>query len=68
MALQIKKSVLSLVQLVSGDVVAKALGIAVLVFYTRYLTKEHLSLLPIYGMLGGMSTLFFSFGIFKLER
>lgn len=64
MALDIKKSVLSLSQLISADIVAKALGIAVLMFYTRYLTKDHLSLLPIYGMLGGMSTLFFSFGIF----
>ena len=36
---------------------------AVLAFYTRHLTKLELSLLPIYEMLGGMSTLFFGFGL-----
>ncbi len=35
----------------------------VLAFYARHLTKTELSLLPIYEMLGGMSTLLFGFGL-----
>lgn len=60
---KIKEPVLSFAQLISADIFVKALAVVALAFYTRYLPKPHLSLLPIYEMLAGMSTLFFSFGI-----
>jgi len=64
MAPKLKKSIINVSQLVSGDIFAKLIGMFVLVFYVRYLPKEYLALLPVYGILTGMSTLIFSFGIF----
>lgn len=63
-ATKTNKSALSIAQLISSNIAVKPLGIAALFFYTRYLPKEHLALLPIYEMLGALSTLIFSFGIF----
>lgn len=57
-------AVASTARMVSADIVVKLVGVAVLAFYARYLTKEQLAVIPLYEMLGGMTTLFFGFGIF----
>ncbi len=50
--------------LFSADLGMKLVGVALLAFYTRHLTKEELALLPIYDMLSTLSLLVFSFGVF----
>lgn len=50
-------------QLLSASVAVKFIGIAMIGFCTRYLTKEELALLPIYDMIGALAPIFLSFGI-----
>ena len=61
---KIKKTLLNVLQLFSASAFSRLLSIFALAFYARYLTKEELSLIPIYGMIGGMSVLLSNFGIF----
>jgi len=63
MKLKIRKSLLNVMQLFSANAFVRILSILALAFYTRHLTKEELSLIPIYGMIGGMSILLTNFGI-----
>lgn len=64
MAFTINKSILSTAQLISGNITAKVIGFFVLMFFARTLSKEHLVIFPIYGMLSELSILVFSFGVF----
>ena len=50
-------------KLFSANLLTKVIGFAALIFYVRYLSKEELSFIAYYEMLGGMGTLFFGFGI-----
>lgn len=63
MAWNLKKSVASLVQLSSANMAVKLLGILMIAFFARYLTKEELAILPAYEMLAALSGIFSSFGI-----
>ena len=56
-------SIQDLGKLVSGNVATKAIGIFVLAFYARVLTKEELAIFPIYGMLSGLTPVILSFGV-----
>ncbi|MHA1341456.1 MAG: oligosaccharide flippase family protein, partial [Promethearchaeota archaeon] len=60
------KSLLNALQLFSSNSFAKVLSVLALGFYARYLTKEELSLIPIYVMIGGMSILLTNFGILPI--
>lgn len=64
MGTKIKKSVVMVSHLVSADFLSKFIGIAVLAFYARYLSKDDLAVLPVYDMVGAMGAVVFSFGIF----
>jgi O-antigen/teichoic acid export membrane protein len=59
----VKKSILNMSQLLSGNIAVKALGVVAVAFYTRHLTKEHLALLPVYDMIGGLAPVVFGWGI-----
>jgi len=48
----------------SGQVIFKVSSIVFLIFYARVLTPFELSVLPIFAIIGGMSTLLFNFGLF----
>lgn len=63
MAFRIGKSVLSILQLVSANVVVKVVGLGMIAFYARYLTKEELSLIPVYAMIGSLAMVFLGFGL-----
>jgi O-antigen/teichoic acid export membrane protein len=63
MGFGLKKSVKSLVQLSSANVAVKFLGILMIAFFTRYLTKEELAILPVYEMLAALSIIFLGFGL-----
>jgi len=56
-------SVLSIAQLWFASLGVKIISIPLLAFYARYLTKQELSLIPVYLMIGHMSVLLFNFGI-----
>jgi O-antigen/teichoic acid export membrane protein len=60
----LSKPVKDFSKLFGANVIVRLIGIVSLYIYARYLSKEELSLLPIYEIIGGMATLFFSFGIF----
>ncbi len=62
-----KHSVLSnLAFLTSATFGAQILGIFPFIFFTRMMTDLELSIFPAYFLLGNMSTLFFSFGVFPV--
>ena len=48
----------------SGQVILRVSSILFLIFYARVLTAFELSVLPIFAIIGGMSTLLFNFGLF----
>ena len=60
---QIPSSLLDIGKLISGNVATKAIGILVLAFYARVLTKEEMAIIPIYTMLCGLASVIFSFGL-----
>jgi len=53
----------NVMQLSTANFATKFISIPVLAFYARYLSKDELSFIPVYLMIGSMSTLFFNFGI-----
>ncbi len=63
MAARVGKSILSVLQLMSANVAVKAVGLVMVAFYARYLTKVELSLIPIYTMVGSFAVVFFGFGL-----
>jgi len=63
MGFSLGRSVKSLMQLASANVAVKFLGILMIAFFARYLTKEELAVLPVYEMLAALSGIIFSFGI-----
>ena len=50
-------------QLASANVAVKFLGILMIAFFARYLSKEELAVLPVYEMLAALSGIFLSFGV-----
>ncbi|MBU8869987.1 MAG: oligosaccharide flippase family protein [Gemmatimonadales bacterium] len=63
MGLNFSKSVKSAMQLLSANVGTKILGVLTLAFFARYLSKEELSILPVYEMMAALAAIFFGFGI-----
>jgi len=63
MGFSLGRSVKSLMQLASANVAVKFLGVLMIAFFARYLSKEELAVLPVYEMLAALSGIFFSFGI-----
>ncbi|MEN8007131.1 MAG: oligosaccharide flippase family protein [Candidatus Krumholzibacteriota bacterium] len=63
MGFSLGKSVKSLMQLASANVAVKFLGILMIAFFARYLTKEELAILPVYEMLAALSGIVTNFGI-----
>lgn len=63
MGFGLKKQVKSLLQLTSANVAVKFLGVLMIAFFTRYLTKEELAILPVYEMLAALSIIIFGFGL-----
>ena len=59
----IPDSIRDIGKLISGNVATKAIGIAVLAFYARVLSKEEMAIFPVYIMLSDLSSLILSFGI-----
>ena len=53
----------SFLQLISANVVTKVAGLVAFGVFARYLTKEDLAFLPIYGMLAALSYVLFGFGL-----
>ena len=52
-------------KLLSGNLLAKILGVASLMLFARILSKEQLAVFPAYLMLIGLANLFLSFGIYQ---
>ena len=52
-------------KLLSGSVLAKLFGVAALILFTRYLTKQEMAVFPAYLMLAGLCDLILTFGIFS---
>ncbi|HEY3779355.1 MAG TPA: oligosaccharide flippase family protein [Rhizomicrobium sp.] len=52
-------------KLISGNLLAKVFGVASLMFFTRILSKQEVAIFPVYLMLIGIASLFFSFGIYQ---
>lgn len=48
----------------SGQVILRVFSILFLIFYARVLTPFELSILPVFAVLAGISTLLFEFGLF----
>lgn len=63
MAFRIARSIVSVFQLLSANIVVKAIGLVMVAFYARYLTKEELSLVPIYTLIGSAGMVLFGFGL-----
>lgn len=63
MQLRLSKSVKSLMQLTSANVAVKFLGLLMIAFYARYLSKEDLAIFPAYEMLAALSTILFGLGL-----
>jgi O-antigen/teichoic acid export membrane protein len=63
MRLNLAQSLKSFVQLSSANVAVKLLGIVMIAFFTRYLRKDELAILPVYEMLAALAGIIFSFGL-----
>lgn len=57
------KAIADIGHLLTGNIVAKVIGVIALMIFTRILPKEQLALFPVYMMLSGLATLIFGFGI-----
>lgn len=60
-----QSALLDVSRLLSGNLLAKLLGIASLMLFTRLLTKDQLAVFPAFLMLIGLANLFLSFGIYQ---
>lgn len=58
-----RKAVASISHLLVGNIAAKIIGIVALMVYARMLPKEQLAYFPLFGMLSGLATLIFGFGV-----
>jgi O-antigen/teichoic acid export membrane protein len=63
MKLRLGRSVRNFLQLASANVGVRILGLFSLAFFTRYLSKDELVLLPVYDMLSALAPVVFSLGI-----
>lgn len=63
MAARVGKSVVSVLQLLGSNAAAKIIGLGMVAFYARYLTKQELSILPFYLLVGTFAMTFFGFGL-----
>jgi len=63
MSSKIPKILQDISKLISGSIVSKIIGLFVLAFYARVLSKEEMAVFPVYMMLSGLASLLFSFGI-----
>lgn len=63
MSIGLGKSVKHVAQLMSANMSTKLISFIALAFYTRYLPKDELAVIPIFMMLGPMAAVFFGFGI-----
>src|SRR5210317_1297032 len=63
---KIPRSMQDVAKLISGDIGAKVIGFAVLIFYTRVLSKEEMAIFPIFLMLSHLASLVFSLGIYPI--
>lgn len=58
------KSIKDISKLIFGNVAIKIIGIGMLIFYARTLTKQEMAIFPVYFMLSDLASLVLSFGIF----
>lgn len=64
MKLEFNKQLLGVSKLILAEIIIKPVSLVALIFYMRYLSKEELSILPIFEMLGSMSSIILGFGLF----
>lgn len=63
MQFRLTKSVKNLMQLTTANLAVKILGLLMIAFYTRYLTKEDLAIFPAYEMLAALAMIIFGLGL-----
>ncbi len=63
MKLHLGRSVRNFLQLASANVGVRILGLFSIAFFTRYLSKDELAILPMYDMLSALAPVIFSLGI-----
>ena len=63
MGSSLARSVKDVAKLTSASLSVRLVGLAALGYFTRHLTKEELTVLPVYEMLAAMATVIFTFGV-----
>lgn len=61
---KLRKTIKSILQVFSANMLVKAFAILSLAYFTRYLSKEELAILPAFLMLSSLSGVFFNFGLY----